>query len=50
MKQGPKAAPLVTVKSGEIQEVEHRDLDVMRWAHCELMFPLRRRLMKSMNK
>jgi len=33
---GPKGCTLVTVKSGEIQEVEHRDLDVMRWAHCEL--------------
>jgi exonuclease SbcD len=33
---GPKGCTLVTVKSGEIQEVEHRDLDVMRWAHCKL--------------
>jgi DNA repair exonuclease SbcCD nuclease subunit len=33
---GPKGCTLVTVESGEIVEVEHRDLDVMRWALCEL--------------
>ncbi|MEL0587518.1 MAG: DNA repair exonuclease [Candidatus Thiodiazotropha sp. (ex. Lucinoma kazani)] len=33
---GPKGCTLVTVESGEIVEVEHRDLDVMRWARCEL--------------
>jgi len=33
---GPKGCTLVTVESGEIVEVEHSDLDVMRWALCEL--------------
>ncbi|MCU7891406.1 MAG: DNA repair exonuclease [Candidatus Thiodiazotropha sp. (ex Ustalcina ferruginea)] len=33
---GPKGCTLVTVDNGEIAEVEHRDLDVMRWSHCEL--------------
>jgi hypothetical protein len=33
---GPKGCTLVTVESGEIAEVEHRDLDVMRWSLCEL--------------
>ena len=33
---GPKGCTLVTVDSGEIAEVEHRDLDVMRWSLCEL--------------
>ncbi len=33
---GPKGCTLVTVESGEIIEVEHRDLDVMRWSLCEL--------------
>ena len=33
---GPKGCTLVTVESGEIVEVEHRDLDVMRWSLCEL--------------
>ncbi|PCJ43329.1 MAG: DNA repair exonuclease [SAR86 cluster bacterium] len=33
---GPKGCTLVTVDSGEIVEVEHRDLDVMRWSRCEL--------------
>ncbi len=33
---GPKGCTLVTVKSGDIVEVEHRDLDVMRWSICEL--------------
>ncbi|MCU7920459.1 MAG: DNA repair exonuclease [Candidatus Thiodiazotropha sp. (ex Epidulcina cf. delphinae)] len=33
---GPKGCALVTVESAEIVEVEHRDLDVMRWALCEL--------------
>jgi DNA repair exonuclease SbcCD nuclease subunit len=32
---GPKGCTLVTVESGEIVEVEHRDLDVMRWSLCE---------------
>jgi len=33
---GPKGCTLVTVENGEIAEVEHRDLDVMRWSLCEL--------------
>jgi len=33
---GPKGCTLVTVESGEIVAVEHRDLDVMRWSLCEL--------------
>ena len=33
---GPKGCTLVTVENGEIAEVEHRDLDVMRWYLCEL--------------
>ena len=31
---GPKGAALVTVDSGRIVDVEHRDLDVVRWAAC----------------
>lgn len=33
---GPKGCTLVTVESGDVVEVEHRDLDVMRWSLCEL--------------
>ncbi|MDT0499039.1 DNA repair exonuclease [Algiphilus sp. W345] len=33
---GPKGCTLVTVDGGEIVEVAHRDLDVMRWSICEL--------------
>ena len=33
---GPKGCTLVTVENQEIAEVEHRDLDVMRWSLCEL--------------
>ena len=33
---GPKGCTLVTVESGKIVGVEHRDLDVMRWSLCEL--------------
>jgi DNA repair exonuclease SbcCD nuclease subunit len=33
---GPKGCTLVTVENGEVAEVEHRDLDVMRWSVCEL--------------
>ena len=33
---GPKGCTLVTVEDREIAEVEHRDLDVMRWSLCEL--------------
>ena len=36
---GSKGCTLVTVESGEIGEVEHRDLDVMRWSLCELDVP-----------
>lgn len=31
---GPKGATLVTVHDGRIVAVEHRDLDVVRWASC----------------
>lgn len=31
---GPKGATLVTVDDGRIVDVEHRDLDVVRWAAC----------------
>jgi len=34
--EGPKGCTLVTVESGEITQVEHYDLDVMRWTRCEL--------------
>jgi DNA repair exonuclease SbcCD nuclease subunit len=33
---GPKGCTVVTVESGEVVEIEHRDLDVMRWSLCEL--------------
>jgi DNA repair exonuclease SbcCD nuclease subunit len=33
---GSKGCTLVTVESGDILAVEHRDLDVMRWSLCEL--------------
>jgi len=33
---GSKGCTLVTVEGGEIVEVEHRALDVMRWSLCEL--------------
>ncbi len=33
---GPKGCTLVTVEDREIAEVEHQDLDVMRWSLCEL--------------
>ena len=33
---GPKGCTLVTVEDGEVTEVAHRDLDVMRWSLCEL--------------
>jgi len=29
---GPKGCTLVTVKEGRVSEVEHRDIDVLRWA------------------
>jgi exonuclease SbcD len=31
---GPKGCTLVTVTDGEVAAVEHRDLDVARWARC----------------
>lgn len=33
---GAKGCTLVTVDHGEVAEAEHRNLDVMRWALCEL--------------
>lgn len=33
---GPKGCTLVTVDNGEISEVMHRDLDVLRWSLCEV--------------
>ena len=33
---GARGCTLVTVDHGEVSEVEHRDLDVMRWQCCEL--------------
>ena len=33
---GAKGCTLVTVENGEVAEVEHRDLDVMRWSFCQL--------------
>lgn len=34
--QGPKGCTLVTVDDDRIARVEHRDLDVVRWALCQL--------------
>lgn len=33
---GAKGATLVTVDNGQILEVEHRDLDVLRWSLCRI--------------
>lgn len=33
---GPKGCTLVTVDNGDVVEIEHRDLDVMRWTLCKL--------------
>jgi DNA repair exonuclease SbcCD nuclease subunit len=33
---GPKGASLVTVEDGRVKSVEHRVLDVARWAQCEV--------------
>lgn len=33
---GPKGCTLITVDNGEVAEVEHRDLDVMRWSLSEI--------------
>jgi DNA repair exonuclease SbcCD nuclease subunit len=31
---GPKGCTVVTVDNGEVAQVEHRDLDVLRWSRC----------------
>ena len=31
---GPRGCTLVTVDNGEVETVEHRDLDVLRWSGC----------------
>ena len=33
---GPKGCTLVTVEEGRVLRVEHRDLDVLRWAVCRV--------------
>jgi len=33
---GPKGATLITVEDGRVREIEHRTLDVVRWALCEV--------------
>jgi predicted phosphodiesterase len=33
---GPKGATLITVEEGRIESVEHRTLDVARWAVCQV--------------
>jgi DNA repair protein SbcD/Mre11 len=33
---GPKGCTLVTVQEGSVSRVEHRDLDVLRWAVCRV--------------
>ncbi len=33
---GPKGCTLVTVDNLEVESVEHRDLDVLRWSLCEV--------------
>ena len=33
---GPKGASLVTVENGRIESIEHRPLDVVRWAQSEI--------------
>jgi DNA repair exonuclease SbcCD nuclease subunit len=33
---GPKGCSLVTVSDHSVQQVEHRDLDVLRWQVCEV--------------
>ena len=33
---GPKGCTLVTVDNGEVETVEHRDLDVLRWSRCSV--------------
>ena len=34
--QGPKGCTLVTVEDARIASVEYRDLDVVRWYHCDV--------------
>jgi len=33
---GHKGCTLVTVENGQVVNVEHRDLDVMRWSRCQI--------------
>ena len=33
---GPKGCTLVIVDNGEVVQVEHRDLDILRWSLCEV--------------
>jgi len=33
---GAKGATLVTVEDGDITAIDHRPLDVLRWAHCQV--------------
>lgn len=33
---GPKGCTLVTVEDNEVASIEHRDLDMLRWALCEV--------------
>lgn len=33
---GPKGCSLVTVEDGQVESVEHRALDVVRWTSCEV--------------
>ena len=33
---GPKGCTLVTVDNGDVETVEHRDLDVLRWSRCNV--------------
>jgi DNA repair exonuclease SbcCD nuclease subunit len=33
---GPKGATLVTVEAGRVRSLEHRPLDVVRWARCTI--------------
>ncbi len=34
--QGPKGCTVVRIKEGEVEEVIHRDLDVLRWHFCSV--------------
>ena len=33
---GPKGCSLVTIDNGDVETVEHRDLDVFRWSRCRV--------------